>query len=91
MCGTHEWKTQCRKSLNPILNPIKFNHPIHSFMVYIKNFMHVLYEDHSFSIAGADLGFFVPKSKFATSTMTSQAMTSFDDKMTVDFRGYISN
>ena len=52
MCGTHEWKTQCRKSLNPILNPIKFNHPIHSFMVYIKNFMHVLYEDHSFSIVG---------------------------------------
>ena len=56
MCGTHEWKTQCRKSLNRILNPIKFNQPIHSFkltfMVYIKNFMHVLYEDHSFSIVG---------------------------------------
>ena len=31
---------------------IKFNHPIHSFMVYIKNLMHVLYEDHSFSIVG---------------------------------------
>ena len=31
---------------------IEFNHPIHSFMVYIKNLMHVLYEGHLFSIVG---------------------------------------
>ena len=49
--------------------------------------MYQIRYDINYTYTGADLGFFVRKSKFATSTMTSQAMTSFDDRMTVDFRG----
>ena len=44
---------------------IKFNHPIHSFMVYIKNPMHVLYAwDHSLSIVHGLIWQIFPQDQF---------------------------